>query len=99
MNIPQSALRPFGITGIPRIYLLPEIIKKQVRAIFYATNNFNIELINDVWDHLKRIGVIPGKVSLNLTPDGDGCLLIARFRFPHKSKYQRVLVTRRLDSR
>ncbi len=99
MNIPESAIEPFGYIGIPQIYLHPDFIKQQVRALFYATDDFGTELIDDIWDRIARFGVMPGKISLHLTPDGDGCLLIARYRFPHKSKYNRMLMTRKFERR
>jgi len=96
MNIPQSAIEPFGETGIPTIQLHKDYIRQKIVAIFNATDDFNIELIDDVRDQLERFGLIAGHISLHLTPDGDGCLLIVRFRYPHKSKHQRLVSTRRL---
>ena len=96
MNIPQSALEPFGETGIPTLQIHKDYIRQKVIAIFNATEIFGIVLIEEVRDQLKRLGVIPGPISLNITPDGSGLLLIARFRFPHKSKYQRLITSRKL---
>lgn len=99
MNIPQSAIEPFGETGIPTLQLHKDYIRQKIVAIFHATNEFGIILIEDVRYQLKQFGAIPGHISLHLTPDGSGCLLIARFRFPHQSKYQRLITTRKLERR
>ena len=96
MNIPASALEPFGETGIPTLQLRKDYIRQKVIDIFNATEIFGIVLIEDIRDQLKQLGVIPGPISLNITPDGSGLLLIARFHYPHKSRYHRLITSRKL---